>query len=576
MNNVVLYARVSSEDQAVHGYSIGGQLDELRDSAREWGWEIVAEEIDSGYSRETLYRPGLDNVRELARAGEVDVVLAWKRDRYGASPVPQLLAAELEDYGVKLRALDDSGEGDDADFIHGIKDLIAKRELRDIARRSLMGRRAKANGGAVVGSGKPPYGFRLNETKDGYELVEEEMRVVRRIFREVGLEGRTLYGVRKGLDASGVLTPTGKKQWGQPYLRLVIGNDVYRAHTHDEVVRLLSPTAVASLGASLDPDLLYGIQWWNQHHQIRRQAHGEGGGKPYGYTYKVLTRPREEWIASPVPDSGIPREWVDAARLAIKNNRRPSSAAHRFWELSGGVGRCDSCGCALQTTAIRSSSGVLHFYYRCPRRVRDGKSGCENPKNHRAEELEVRVWEFISGLLKDPRRLREGIDEMIAEKKRAFRRDPKGEARRWLGELAKVETKRARYQEMSAEGLITMDELRPKLQGLEDTRATAQRELDALDNHHHEVDRLERDATALTEHYATLMPEKLDSLTPEQRHHVYRMLRLKVWSYPDGHIEADWAFQTGTDISTNNITNTRNALSTSARSTRTLRASPRL
>jgi hypothetical protein len=37
----------------------------------------------------------------------------------------------------------------------------------------------------------------------------------------------------------------------------------------------------------------------------------------------------------PVPNSGVSREWVDAAREAIKNNRRPSSAGYRFSELSG-------------------------------------------------------------------------------------------------------------------------------------------------------------------------------------------------------------------------------------------------
>jgi hypothetical protein len=38
----------------------------------------------------------------------------------------------------------------------------------------------------------------------------------------------------------------------------------------------------------------------------------------------------------PVPESGIPREWVDAAREAIKDNQRQSANGDRFWELSGG------------------------------------------------------------------------------------------------------------------------------------------------------------------------------------------------------------------------------------------------
>ena len=214
---VILYARVSSDEQAKKGYSIGGQLDEIREYAEGQGWEVVGTETDPGYSRETLWRPGLDRVRKTVAAGSVDMVLAWKRDRFGASPVPQLLADEFAEHGARLRSLDDSGEGYDAEFMDGIKDLMAKRELREIARRSRMGRLAKARKGEVVASHKAAYGFRFNDTKDGYELDRERMALVGRIFRELAVEGKTLYAVRKGLQAAGIPTPTGKTIWPPIY-----------------------------------------------------------------------------------------------------------------------------------------------------------------------------------------------------------------------------------------------------------------------------------------------------------------------------------------------------------------------
>ncbi len=45
---------------------------------------------------------------------------------------------------------------------------------------------------------------------------------------------------------------------------------------------------------------------------------------------EVALEPKEEWIAVPVPDSGVSRKWVDAARDAIKDNRRLPSAKRRF------------------------------------------------------------------------------------------------------------------------------------------------------------------------------------------------------------------------------------------------------
>jgi DNA invertase Pin-like site-specific DNA recombinase len=134
------YIRVSTAEQAEKGYSIEGQKEELIPAIEAQGYEVVAVCIDIGYSRENLDRPGIDEMFEHVITGEIDAVWAWKRDRYGASPNPEILASQLADYDSELRALDVSGTGDDADFINGIKDLIAKRELRTTVARGHMGR----------------------------------------------------------------------------------------------------------------------------------------------------------------------------------------------------------------------------------------------------------------------------------------------------------------------------------------------------------------------------------------------------------------------------------------------------
>jgi hypothetical protein len=42
------------------------------------------------------------------------------------------------------------------------------------------------------------------------------------------------------------------------------------------------------------------------------------------------------------------------------------------------------------------------------------------------------------------------------------------------------------------------------------------------------LEQLEHDADTLLEHYAGMVPEALEALTSEERHRVYKMLRLKV------------------------------------------------
>jgi hypothetical protein len=71
------------------------------------------------------------------------------------------------------------------------------------------------------------------------------------------------------------------------------------------------------------------------------------------------------------------------------------------------------------------------FYYRCPRAYGyDGE--CSHRKNHRADRLEPAVWGLVSGLLKDPERLREGLERLIEEESRGQRGDPLQEQKAWL------------------------------------------------------------------------------------------------------------------------------------------------
>ena len=66
---VILYARVSTKEQAEEGYSLEQQLEALSEYADEQGYEVVDVARDPGYSGAKLERPGLDRVRDLVAAG---------------------------------------------------------------------------------------------------------------------------------------------------------------------------------------------------------------------------------------------------------------------------------------------------------------------------------------------------------------------------------------------------------------------------------------------------------------------------------------------------------------------------
>ena len=206
----------------------------------------------------------------------------------------------------------------------------------------------------------------------------------------------------------------------------------------------------------------------------------------------------------------------------------------------------------MQTTGILAHGKNLHFYYRCPKRVRDGKEACPNKKNIRADDAEPRVWELVSGLLKEPERLRTGLERMIEEERNKLRCDPEQEAALWARRIDEHTAQRERRLQQHAEGLIGLDELREKLGEIEESRKVAERELSSLRNLGAEIATLEQDKEALLKSYATIAAESLDVLTPEERHRVYKMIRLGVVAHPDGTLEASGVF--GDSVSNSEIT----------------------
>lgn len=57
LTRVALYTRVSTEDQAKEGFSLGAQLERLRLYAAAQDWSVAGEYIDEGHSGRTTNRP---------------------------------------------------------------------------------------------------------------------------------------------------------------------------------------------------------------------------------------------------------------------------------------------------------------------------------------------------------------------------------------------------------------------------------------------------------------------------------------------------------------------------------------
>ncbi len=261
-SKAVLYARVSTEEQAKKGYSLAQQLEALREHAAREGYEVLEEVVDAGQSGASLERPGMDRVRDLVAAGGVSVVLAQDRDRFAREPAYHyLLRKEFEEHGTKLRSLSDHGdESPEGELADGVLDQLAKYERAKTAERTRRGRLKKAKEGKIVAAApRPTYGFCFNEARDGYVVDEATMRTVRRIFRMIGKERMSLYGVKRALESEGIPTPNGGSWWNTSTIRDIVLDDCYRPHPYEEIEELVS----LQVAAALNKSKTYGVSWYN-------------------------------------------------------------------------------------------------------------------------------------------------------------------------------------------------------------------------------------------------------------------------------------------------------------------------
>jgi hypothetical protein len=140
-------------------------------------------------------------------------------------------------------------------------------------------------------------------------------------------------------------------------------------------------------------------------------------------------------------------------------------------------------------------------------------------------------------LLRDPERIRTGLDRLIEEERANVNRNPEWDAAFWSKKITEAEVERRGYIRLAAKGHMEERELAAALSEVDEARETAERELEAARARGEALQRPESDRDALMESYAGIVREALEGLVPEERHRIYKLLRLGVLFRPDWPLE---------------------------------------
>jgi len=226
---VAVYARVSTQEQAVEGVSIEAQVAALQAYARSQGWEIADEYIDGGYSGGTDERPALKRLLVDAKQHRFNILAVCKLDRFFRNL--RLLLNHLhglEQLGIKFVS---TQEGLDTSTPYGnfavqIMGVIAEFERGRIGERVKDSRRYLINGGNWPG-GRTLYGYRWLNKERKWEVVPEEAETVRSIYylyidRKKGMEA-----IVRILNDEGPRTRSGTR-WNMSTVRKVLVHPAYK------------------------------------------------------------------------------------------------------------------------------------------------------------------------------------------------------------------------------------------------------------------------------------------------------------------------------------------------------------
>ena len=100
---VAVYVRVSSAAQATEGFSLEAQTHLCNTFAAQRGWEVVAVYTEPGVSAKDTNRPVFQRMLRDARAGQFNLILTHKLDRFSRSVLDVLVhLKQLQAWGVSL------------------------------------------------------------------------------------------------------------------------------------------------------------------------------------------------------------------------------------------------------------------------------------------------------------------------------------------------------------------------------------------------------------------------------------------------------------------------------------------
>lgn len=230
MRRAAIYIRVSTQEQAQEGYSVGEQKERLIAYCKAHDWLIADIYVDGGFTGSNINRPGMQKL--IAETDKFDVVLVYKLDRLSRSQrdtlylIEEVFLPNKVDFVSMQESFDTSTPFGKA--MIGLLAVFAQLEREQIKERTRMGRIARAKAGLYHGGGNIPIGY---DYTDGHLTVNPyEAEQVKKIFKWY-LEGASLKTITDRMQDEKYTNRYGSySSWSS--IRNILDNETYLGRIH--------------------------------------------------------------------------------------------------------------------------------------------------------------------------------------------------------------------------------------------------------------------------------------------------------------------------------------------------------
>jgi len=449
---IAIYIRVSTQEQAKEGYSIGEQKERLEKYSEAHDWIIFKVYTDPGFSGGSTNRPGLQQLIRDVERKKVDKVLVYKLDRLSRSQKDTLFLIEdvFLKNGVDFVSMTENFDTSTpfGRAMIGILSVFAQLEREQIKERMQIGLDARAKEGYYHGGPYAPIGYEYN---DGELVINEyEALQIRKIY-DLAATGLPIYSVYKYMRDHNYTHKYGK--WRDSAIRSVLTSIVYTGQ----------------------------IQWKGELYPGRHEAI-------------------------------IDTETFNKMQNHILNRDVGKFSKHPFQRttLLGGIIFCGNCGSRYyckQNVSKKPGITPAQKYYTCYSRGKSSKSMIKDPncknKSWNIKDLDKVVLDEIKKLAADP----DYIDTIIEDN---LPMEDGSERQVIVDRITEIDKQISKLVDLYQIGGIDFNSINEKIISLNEEKSTLEFSLD------NEPISTPAISLAETKEILTTFSEVIDSATPEE------------------------------------------------------------